>query len=69
MPSTNYVLSKVFDLYSQLGKHKPRDFYIFNDKNHKNISYKLYLLHENNVNKMIIEEFYDKISVKRHIYW
>ena len=69
MPSTDYVLSKVFDLYSQLKNHKPKDFYIFNDKNNKNISYKLYLLHENKLNKMVIEEFYDKILVKRHIYW
>ncbi len=69
MPTTNFILSKVFDLYAKLGKHQKKDFYIFTDTNDEKIKYKLYVIRENNVRKIIIEEFYDNISIKRHVYW
>lgn len=69
LPSTDYILSKVFDLYSKLGKHEPRAFYLFEDENDKKLTYKLYLSKNGRVNKMIIEEFYDTITIKRHVYW
>ena len=69
LPSTDYVLSKVFDLYSKLGEHDSRVFYLFEDPNDKKITYKLYLSRDYKVTQMIIEEFYDTIAVKRHIYW
>lgn len=68
-PTTDYVLSKVFDLYSQLGKHEPRVYYLFEDPNDKKLTYKLYLSKDDNLDKMVIEEFYDTITLKRHIYW
>jgi len=69
LPTTDYVLSKVFDLYSQIGKHEPRAFYLFEDPNDPKITYKLYLSREYRLTKMVIEEYYDTINVKRHIYW
>ena len=69
LPSTSYILSKVFDLYAKLGKHKKRDFYIFTDPDDKKLKYKLYVIQEKSVRKIIIEEFYDNISIKRHVYW
>ena len=69
LPSTDYVLSKVFDLYVKLGKHKPRTFYLFNDPTDKKLSYKLYISKDDKISKMIIEEYYDTIILKRHIYW
>jgi hypothetical protein len=69
LPTTDYVLSKVFDLYSKLGKHDPRAFYLFEDENDPKLTYKLYLSRDDKVTKMVIEEFYDTIAVKRHIYW
>lgn len=69
MPTTDYVLSKVFDLYAKMGKHKPQDQYVFQDPKDKKLVYKLYLIKNSNINKMVIEEIYDTISVKRHIYW
>lgn len=69
LPTTNYILSKVFDLYSKIGKHAPKSFYLFEDENDKKRSYKLYIIKEKEVNKLVIEEFYDKISLKRHVYW
>jgi hypothetical protein len=69
LPTTDYVLSKVFDLYVELGKHESKPYYIFKDKQDKHLTYKLYLLKEARLNKMVIEEFYDTIPTKRHIYW
>ena len=70
LPTTDYVLSKVFDLYSNLEKERhPKAFYLFEDPKDPKITYKLYLSHGAKITKMIIEEFYDKIAVKRHIYW
>jgi len=69
LPTTDYVLSKVFDLYAKLGKHEPRAFYLFEDPNDAKLTYKLYLSRDFKLNKIVIEEFYDTISIKRHIYW
>ncbi len=69
LPTTEYVLSKVFDLYSKLGKHEKRSFYLFEDNMDSKLTYKLYLVKDGKLSKIIIEEFYDTIAIKRHIYW
>jgi len=69
LPTTDYILSKVFDLYINLGKHKPRNSYILDDSNDIRLSYKLYIIKDKNIDKIIIEELYDKIIVKQHTYW
>jgi len=69
LPTTNYILSKVFDLYVNLGKHKAKTVYIFKDKNDNKISYKLYLKKDKALDKIVIEELYDTITIKRHVYW
>jgi len=69
LPTTDYVLSKVFDLYIQLPKHEKRAFYLFEDKNDPKLTYKLYIQKDETLSKIVIEEFYDTITIKRHIYW
>lgn len=69
LPTTDYVLSKVFDFYIKQGKHKPKEFYVFEDDEDKNLKYKLYILKDGKIDKMVIEEFYNSISTKKHIYW
>ena len=69
LPTTDYVLSKVFDFYAKLGVHEPRAFYLFEDKNDNKLTYKLYLARDSRVSKIVIEEFYDTITIKRHVYW
>jgi len=69
LPSTDYVLSRVFDLYSKLEKHEPRAFYLFEDPIDSKLTYKLYLSRDYKLDKIIIEEFYDTITIKRHVYW
>jgi len=69
LPSTDYILSKVFDLYSKLGEHESRSMYIFEDDKNPKVTYKLYLENDGRLQKMVIEEFYGKIAVHRHVYW
>ncbi|MCF6330205.1 MAG: hypothetical protein L3I99_01495 [Sulfurimonas sp.] len=69
LPTTNYVLSKIFDLYSKLAKHETRSIYLFEDEENSKITYKLYLENNDRLSKMIIEVYYDTISVQRHVYW
>ncbi len=69
LPTTDYVLSKVFDFYTKLGAHDSRAFYLFEDANDKKLTYKLYLTQDSKLNKIVIEEFYDTITIKRHVYW
>jgi len=69
LPTTDYVLSKVFDMYAKLGNHQRRAFYLFDDKDDKKLTYKLYITKDKKLNKIVIEEFYDTIKIKRHIYW
>jgi len=69
LPTTDYVLSKVFDLYTKLGIHEKRAFYLFEDEKNKNLTYKLYLVNDEKLHKMVIEEYYDTITLKRHVYW
>jgi len=69
LPTTDYVLSKVFDFYSKLGIHDARAYYLFEDKNDKKLTYKLYLEKDSKLSKIVIEEFYDTITIKRHVYW
>jgi hypothetical protein len=69
LPTTDYVLSKIFDFYAKLGTHEARTFYLFEDKDDKKLTYKLYLERDSKLNKIVIEEYYDTISIKRHVYW
>ncbi len=69
LPTTSYVLSKVFNFYAQIGPHKSRLFYLFEDQKDPKITYKLYLSKGKKNDKMVIEEYYDSVIIKKHIYW
>lgn len=69
LPTTDYILSKVFDLYAKLGKHEPRTFYLFEDEKDSKLTYKLYLIKDGKLSKVVIEEYYNSLTLKRHIYW
>ncbi len=68
LPTTNYVLSKVFDMYVQ-NQETGKKFYIFQDKENKDLKYKLYILKNRKLSKMIIEEYLNNKRIKQHIYW
>ncbi|MEA2110584.1 MAG: hypothetical protein U9P71_00905 [Campylobacterota bacterium] len=67
LPSTSFILSRVFDLYSK-AQHGAKHYH-FNDPQKDKVSYELYLKKQHGINKIVIEEFYDKILTKRHFYW
>ena len=69
LPTTEYVLSIVFDLYTK--RHNPNQkhaIYIFRDPKNEKISYKLYMTKKNGTNKMVIETYYDTMMTQRHTY-
>lgn len=68
-PSTDYVLSKVFNLYQNDTNPSKRQVYIYTDPSNSKITYRLSISSNSSLKKMIIEEYYDKILAKRHIYW
>lgn len=69
LPTTEYVLSTVFDLFSNDTAPKEKHRYNYNDPKDANKSYRLFVSKSGPSPKMIIEEYYDKIMTKRHIYW
>lgn len=69
LPTTDYILSKVFDLYVKLGNHEPKQSYILKDEKDNKLSYKLYVMRDGYVDKIVIEEIYDSIAKTQHIYW
>ena len=69
IPTTDLVLSKVFELYRKSKKNKQQTFYTFKDPKSKNVTYRLYLEKIDNKLKIIIEEYNNNILIKKHIYW
>lgn len=68
-PKTDYVLSKVFDLYVKLKKDEKQEFYIFDDEDDSALKYKLYILKNDRIDKIVIEVLYNSVIIKKHIYW
>lgn len=69
LPTTNHVLSKVFDLYVKLGNHAQQQSYLLKDEKDSRIGYKLYTIKDKYLDKIVIEELYDSLTIAQHIYW
>lgn len=69
LPTTDNILSIVYELYSSLENKTKQNSYILKDSKNEKISYKLYIKNSPKAKKMVIEEHYDKIMTHRHIYW
>jgi len=69
LPTTEYVLSTVFDLYTNDTAQKNRRRYNYIDPNDPTKSYRLFITKGTSAPKMIIEEYVNKEMTKRHIYW
>lgn len=69
VPTTDYILSKVFALYTQEPRNHRKKFHTFKDASDPRRHYKLYIDNGGSVKKMVIEEYYDTIMAHRHIYW
>ena len=69
LPTTDHVLSTVFELYAALRHERKQNHYVLFDKKNEKVSYKLYIKNGNHSKKMVIEEYYDTIMTHRHTYW
>lgn len=69
LPSTDYILSKVFDLYARGLYKKKQHTYILADENDNRRIYKLRFYPDDKKPKIIIDEYYDTIVTKQHIYY
>jgi hypothetical protein len=68
LPTTDYVLSKVFDLYIDGRKDIKNHLYRFVDPEDKKHTYRLFITRDASKRKIVIEEYYDTILTIRHIY-
>lgn len=69
LPSSSYILSRVFDLFVK-NKTKPQDdVYTLYDELDKSLHYSLYIDKSESTAKMIIEVYKSNILLKRHTYW
>jgi hypothetical protein len=68
LPSSDYVLSKVFDLYS--GNHfvKTSSVYVLKDPENPRQTYRLSLQRSGKNSQLRIDEYYDTILTKQHLY-
>ncbi len=69
LPKTDYILSKVFDLFTQKKYEKIDGKYYFSPKDKLSLLYILYIEKGDRVSKMIIEERLDGQIIKIHRYW
>jgi len=69
LPTTDHVLSIVFELYSKADHSRKRSHYMLQDPDNEKITYKLYIKNSNHSQTMVIEEYYDTIMTHRHNYW
>ncbi len=67
LPTTDHLLSIVFDLYQEAEFKKIQKSYKLQDKNSPRKSYKLYYKSSGSTIKIVIEEYYDTIMKKRYI--
>jgi hypothetical protein len=68
LPSSEYILSRVFNMYIDATKEGKTAPFNFKDKDER-YSYKLYLINDNGVNKVVIDEMFDSNLVQKHSYW
>ena len=69
LPTTEHILSKVFDMYVDATKKEKKELYDFVDSKDDNLRYKLYTMESKNIQKIIIEEYYNSKMIKQHTYW
>ncbi|BCD62212.1 hypothetical protein NitYY0826_C1088 [Nitratiruptor sp. YY08-26] len=67
VPTSDHIISKVFNLYFQKKYKKIDNIYEFFDKNNKNCIYRVYIQYKKSRPFLVIEEIQNK-SKKIHIY-
>ncbi|WP_345986183.1 hypothetical protein WCX49_03445 [Sulfurimonas sp. HSL-1656] len=68
LPTSDHLLSRVFDLYSANKFVRNGDTYVFSDPKNARRSYQLFLQRTGRSLNLGITEYYDTILTKQHIY-
>jgi hypothetical protein len=68
LPKTNFVLSKIFNLFVHKRYHLKDDIYIFQDSNNRDIEYQLYIQKMATKNYMILDIYKNNKFIKRYRY-
>ncbi|WP_456485270.1 hypothetical protein [Hydrogenimonas sp.] len=69
LPKTDYVLSKVFDLFTQKAYKKVDDKFYLKPEEANGILYVLYIQPYGKIKKMVLEERLEGNIIKTHKYW
>ena len=69
LPSSSYILSKVFDLFVKNSTKPKDDVYTLIDEKDSTIEYTLYIDKSESLAKIILEIYKNNILLKRHTYW
>ncbi len=69
LPTTDYVLSKVFDFYTQDPKKNQKTSWEYQDTHQASKFYKLSIEHQSQPKKVVIEVLQEGIIISRHLYW
>ncbi len=68
-PTTDYILSKIFVKYSKKDYQKLANIYIFTDDKDKDITYKMNVIKDKGVYKIVLKTFKKNVLLKKRIYW
>ena len=69
LPKTDYILSKIFDMYTKGSYKKIDGKYFFIPKGQNGLYYVLYIERGHGSPKMVVEERIDDRLIKIHRYW
>lgn len=69
LPTTDYVLSKVFDLYMYDPQKAQKSSWEYQDEQEKEKHYKLFIDRESKPKKIVVEVYQEGIMTSRHLYW
>jgi len=68
-PTTDYILSKIFVKYSKKDYKKLANTYIFTDDKDKDVTYKMNVIKDKGVYKIVLKTFKKSVLVKKRVYW
>jgi len=68
LPTSDFLLSKVFDLYSAHRYTEKDGIYTLQDPENPRQTYRLYLRDSGKTPRLCIDEYYDTILTKQHLY-
>ncbi len=68
LPKTDFILSKIFNLFVKKRYNLKDDIYILKDSQDSTIKYQLYIKKTSNKNLMVVDIYKDSKFIKRYIY-